>query len=60
MHSWEAGFGVRGNAFYGNKGFTVDLGHPKALCTMMDYMINNAVLTAEQHQRAIDFLFFDI
>jgi hypothetical protein len=49
---------VCGNAFYANKGFTVDLGHRAALEAMLDFLLNKAVMTEEQQNRALDLLHF--
>lgn len=48
---------VCGNAFYGNKGFTVDLGHPAALNACIDYILDNSVLTSEKHRLALNFFY---
>ncbi len=47
---------VCGDAFYGNKGFTLDLGHRKGLKSMVKFLIKEARLTEEQHRRALDYL----
>lgn len=48
---------VCGNAFYGRKGFTLDLGHASALESTLNFLINEAEMTKEQHKHALDFLF---
>ncbi|GEM_PF-2155029 len=49
---------VCGNAFYGNKGFTVDLGHPAALKPTLDFLVHKAEMSPGQHERALNFLHF--
>lgn len=49
---------VCGDAFYGNKGFTVDLGSAAALGSTLDFLVNEAVMTPMKHRRALDFMHF--
>ncbi len=49
---------VCGAAFYGNKGFTVDLGHPAALETTIDFLLKKNKLSECEHQRALNFMHF--
>jgi capsule polysaccharide modification protein KpsS len=48
---------VCGNAFYGRKGFTVDLGHRSAMRSCLEFMAENAILTGEQHKLALSFFY---
>jgi capsule polysaccharide export protein KpsC/LpsZ len=48
---------VCGRAFYGNKGFTVDLGHPSALKPTIDYLIQDAVMNEDKHRLAMSFFY---
>ncbi|MDP8299564.1 MAG: hypothetical protein P9L88_06660 [Candidatus Tantalella remota] len=47
---------VCGNAFYGGKGFTVDLGNPAALGPMLEFLLNEAVMTPKEQEVAFSFL----
>lgn len=47
---------VCGRAFYGGKGFTVDLGHRAAFGPTLDFLIEE-VMTPEDHKLALNFLY---
>ncbi len=49
---------VCGSAFYGRKGFTIDLGHSSALRSTLDFLIHEAALTLEQRKLALNFLYY--
>ena len=49
---------VCGDAFYGNKGFTVDLGHISALGACIDHLVYKEVMSEEKKKMALDFFYF--
>jgi hypothetical protein len=49
---------VCGSASYGNKGFTVDLGHVAGLGACIDHLLNREVMSEEKKRMALDFFHF--